>query len=340
MNLNKKKIQRLLSIFLGLFIIANILLYAIEYKRYVSSAPLQLKEARKDIVNAIMFHIYYTFFVKIMRIDFLNPILNPLKIPRDYFYNKGINKLPEHEAERAIWFDMFEVVPYNSSVKGKYGSMARRYGQEFSKDFINKVYENIKLLSLYKVSDKNTPDISEDVLEIYIDLINFYIYDFHLHPKGTLLQIENMHKVSTDSKQYERFLNIYKWEYDLLTYYRSHDARQFKRVMNKSRGWYSAYKNYFDNRYIISSFILFYKIKNDTFNCEPDIKYQVSQRQSIQVYQSLLKAYPKTSKLRKTISRQIFYLFVPNENYDSKQKTKIKNVLDLKINCKQKEKEI
>jgi len=338
MNFNKKKLRRRLSIFFGLFIIANILLYAIEYKRYVSLAPIQLKEARKDIVNALMFHTYYKFFVKIIRIDFQNPILSPLRESRDYFYHKGINHLSINNAERAIWFDLFEVRLYNYSVNAKYGSMARKYGYAFSENFINKVYQNIQLLSQNEVNDKSTPAINEEILEIYIDLINIYIYDFHLHPDGFLFREKNMDMVSTDLKQFKKFENIYKWQKEFVSSYKLKDNNQYKRVLNPYKGWYSPSKNYFNNVFILSSFILFYKVNNDLFDCKNDYKYIKSQIQSIQFFKKLLTTLPKSSKRQKELSRKVAYLFLPNEFDNKNLHLKERNALHLSINCNYKQK--
>jgi len=342
MNLNKKKIQRLLSIFFGLFIIANILLYSIEYKRYVSSAPIQLKEARKDIVNAMMFHIYYVLLVKNVRIDFLNPILSPLKVPRDYFYNKAIDELPKNDAERAMWFDMFEVRPYNFSVSAHYGGMTRRYGKEFSKAFIQKVYKNIEVLSLYPFQDKLTPDLHEDALKVHIDLINLYIYDFHLHPEGFLYRKETMENLSTDFETYKRFQNIYNWNTYFLKNNQQRYEQQFKHAFDPKRGWYSPYKNYYANLLNLSSFILFYKVKNDIFDCSKDQIYLKNQQSSGSAFNYLLKSYPKKSKERKHFSKHFFYLVMPNDldNNIKNRHLNLKNALNLRVSCKYEEKNI
>lgn len=328
-----KKVKKYLYMFLTIFILLNAVMYTSLYKRYVSHAPMNLKEARKDIVNAAMFHTYYTFFVKTVRIDFLNPVLYTLKAPRDYFYHKGINKLPDNEAERAIWFDMFEVRPYNFSVRARYGSMVQIYGKEFAKNFIDKVYENIKRFSLYKLSDKNTPDISEDVLEVYIDLIHLYIYDFHLHTKGFLFNKENMEKVSTDFNLYQRFDNIYKWQNSLVEHYAKEHRSQYNRVLDPNKGWYSPYRNLTDNKFIISSFILFYKVNNEIFDCAKDKKYLIDQEEGIKKYKKLLKAYPKKSQQKQVTSRKVSYLLMPNSLDTKNAHLKFENVLGLTVTC-------
>ncbi|EIF51992.1 hypothetical protein [Sulfurovum sp. AR] len=328
-----KQIKKYFYMFLTIFILLNVVVYTNVYTRYVSHAPMNLKEARTDLVNATMFHVYYTFFVKTVRIDFLNPILYPLKAPRDHFYHKGINKIPDNEAERAIWFDMFEVRPYNFSVRARYGSMARIYGKEVSKNFIDKVYENIKLLSLYELSDKNTPDISEDILEVYIDLIHLYIYDFHLHPKGFLFNKENMEKVSTDFNLYQRFENIYKWQNSLVEHYAKEHKNQYKRVLDPNKGWYSPYRNLIDNKFILSSFILFYKVNNKLFDCAKDKKYLVDQEEGIRKYKKLLKAHSKKSKQKQVTSRMVSYLIMPNSLDTKNSHLNFENTLGLTVTC-------
>jgi len=329
----KKKINKYLLIFLIFFVFANTFLYYSMNRRYVSHAPTHLKEARKEIVNAVMFHVYYTFFIRVTRIDFQNPILYPFKAPRDYFYHKAIDKLPKDEAERAIWFDMFEASSYNHSVRGAYGSLARRYGEEFSKEFVDKVYENIKILSLYKTNDRVTADISEDVLKTYIDLIHIYVFEFHLFPDGSLFRKENMELVSTNHEIFKRFENIYEWQNTMFQEYRISYTTQYKRVMNSNQGWYGPYRSHYDDLFIITSFILFYKVNNDVFDCQNDRKYRNSQLISFSKLAELIQPYSKSSMQRRTINRQTMYIYMPNEKIINNLDKKVKNVLNLKINC-------
>ena len=84
------------------FVCLYTFLYINQYSRHVSTAPQTHKEARKDYVNAMMIHFVYFDLIK-AGIDFQSPILAPLKDIRDYFYKRGIKKLPKNDAERAIW---------------------------------------------------------------------------------------------------------------------------------------------------------------------------------------------------------------------------------------------
>ncbi len=168
----KSKMKKYIFIFLLLFIGLNVSNYFSEYKKYVLNAPEKLQDARKEFTKAYMFHLYYASCVRFFSIDFQNPILKVFKIPRDYFYQKALEKLPDNEAEKALYFELFEAKPYNFSIGGKYGSMAKHYGVDFSKEFIDKVYENIKILSTQKIDSSFTNDISSIGTELTFD-VNF-----------------------------------------------------------------------------------------------------------------------------------------------------------------------
>ena len=331
-KVDKKKLLKRVSIFIVLFSLFNVWLYNIEYKRYVSQAPKQFVKAREDFVNALMFHMYYTFLVKTIRIDFMNPILYPLKGPRDHFYQKGLDALPIEEGERAFWFDMFEVRPYNYSVNARYGSLAQHYGSEFSKVFIDEVYKNIEILSLYPITDHETSGITDDTIEVYIDLINLYSSDFHLHPKGFLFRDENLEKISRDEKSHHRLLNIYQWQNKFLNRYIINDIDQYDKVMNPAMGWYSPYRNHYDSLFIISSFILFYKINNNVFECQLDKKYFDAIEESKTALMKALDNYPKTSRQHKTFTREVSYLNIIN-NADENRMTYNQNPLMLTVDC-------
>jgi len=329
---SKKKVKRIFFIFLLIFVIANAWFYSIEYKRYVSQAPAHLKEARVDYVNSMMFHLYYTFLVKTIRIDFQNPILYPIKAPRDYFYHRGLDKLPLNEAERALWFNLFEVKPYNFSTKGVYGSMARHYGNDFAKEFVDNLYKNIEILSLYEISDKKTKDIYAESFGAYIDMISLYIFEFHLNKDGYLFRDENIKKVATDYELYKKFENIYNWHRKIAWKYKRENSKLFDDVVNISNGWYSSYRNYYRNSYVISSFILTYKINNNIFNCKEDEKYFKSKKWAQKGLDKMLKGYSQDSYQYRVTNQMYYYLYITRTNL--KNQPKSIHPLQLKIDCK------
>lgn len=330
----RKNIKKILLSVVVIFILINTWLYSVEYKRYVSQAPANLKEARKDYVSAIMFHIYYVFFVNTVRIDFQNPILYPIKAPRDYFYHKGLSKLPQKEGERALWFNLFEVMPYNFSTKGKYGSMAKHYGVDFAKEFVDRLYKNIKILSLYEISDKRTKDIYEKSFEAYINMISLYIHEFHLNKDGYLFTDYNIKKVATDYKQYKNFVKIYKWNAKIAKRYKREDIKLFNSIVNINNGWHSAYRHYYENVYIISSFILTYKIYNHIFDCKKDDVYFKAKKWSQKGLDTLLKEYTHDSYSYKVTNQMYYYLYITRTNLKNQQKSI--HPLQLKIDCNNK----
>lgn len=273
MQIDKQKIKKNVGIFLVIFLFLNAWMYNIEYKRYVSNAPTLLKPAREKFANALIFHMYYTFFVKTLRIDFQNPVLWPLKAPRDFFYHEGLALLPHNDAESALWFDFFEVRLYNYSCRAAYGSMAETYGYDFAKVFTERVYENIEILTTNTLLDPSSKELGDSALESYLDMIDVYLYDSHLSPQGVLFTDEYMHDISKSKEKNERFIKLYQWEKIVLNRYKQTNLPQYQKVMNEARGWYSPYVNYWDRQLILPSFILFYKISNEEFDCIKDAQY-------------------------------------------------------------------
>lgn len=328
----KKKILRNILIFFVLFLIVNIWFYRVEYKRYVTYAPVNLKEARKDYVNAIMFQFYYVLLVNKIRIDFQNPILSPLVRGRDYFYHRSLNKLPKNDAERALWFYLFEVMPYNYSVRGASGSMAKHYGYKFAKKFVDDLYKNIKIFSLYEISDKKTLDIYDESFKAYVNMVSLYIYEFHLNKNGYLFRDENIEKVASDYTLFQKFDNLYVWYSKVAWRYKKEDSKQFNRVVNIKNGWYSPYTRYYENVYIISSFILTYKINNNIFNCEQDKKYFKSKDWAAKGIKKILKTFPHDSYQSKVTYQMFRYLYIVKSYRVSQPKSL--HPLKLKTDCK------
>ena len=332
MKYNLKNIIKKIGILLAIIFMAwNIFLYTIEYKRYVSQAPITLKEARTGYVNAMMFHIYYSFLVKTVRIDFQNPILYPLKVTRDYFYHRGLEKLPKEEAERALWFKLFEIMPYTYSVKGIHGSMAKYYGHEFTKKFIDNLYKNIEILSLYEISDKKTKGIYKESFKAYINMISLFIHEFHLNKDGYLFKDQNIEKIATDYELYKKFEKIYNWHSEIALKYQKEEPELFNKVVNINDGWYSPYRNYYKNIYIISSFILTYKIHNNIFDCEKDKKYFKSKDWAATGLDKVLKQYPHDSYQYKVTNQMYYYLYITKLNRIKQPKTL--HPLKLSIDC-------
>ncbi|GEM_PF-2253382 len=328
-----QRIKTYLLVFIVGFIILNSLIYWVEYRRYVISAPLSLQEARKEFTKAIIPHIYYTFLVKTVRIDFQNPLLSPIKALRNYFYHKGLEKLPPNEAEGALWFDLFEARLYNYSVRASYGSMAKHYGVHFASYFIDDVYANIELLSKYPLADDSISELGGSVIETYLDLINIYVADFHLNLDEYTLSNENMKMISINAEFYQRFVTLYEWEKEFLAYHKEHHPIQYTSVMSTQKGWYSPYIKYYDKMYLTSSFILFYKIHNNLFSCDADKQYWESIEDAKQKILDFSQTYTVPTKSLETFKKQMAYLHIDNLFNTNEQKSASTNPLKPMINC-------
>ena len=189
----KKKILTIVVIIVLLFSY----LYFNQYTRSVSSAPNTHKEARKDYVNAMMFHLPYLQLVK-AGIDFQNPILSFLKTPRDYFYKNGLNKLSLNDGERAIWFHTFELIPYNRSSKGGYGNLLKDYGEEFGYKFLDDTYKNIILLADYPVIDKMNRTMHKYSVQSFFEMFQVYMTDYKKYKDESLLSSSNLKYIAKE----------------------------------------------------------------------------------------------------------------------------------------------
>lgn len=328
----KSKMKKYIFIFLLLFIGLNVSNYFTEYKKYVLNAPEKLQDARKEFTKAYMFHLYYASFVRFFSVDFQNPILKVFKIPRDYYYQKALEKLPNDEAEKALYFELFEAKPYNFSIGGRYGSMAKHYGVDFSKNFIDKVYENIKILSTQKIDSSFPNDIGRDVIEAYLGLTDIFVSDSHLNPNGFIFNEINMKKFATDEELHQRFQNIYVWQNEFISYYEINYPKEYKQVLSKYRGWNSPYIYSYSKIWEISSFILFYKINNNLFDCEEDKKFLIVRDSALNTIIEYTKENEIPQFNKDILQIKIAYLKI--ENSAKVELFKGTNPLNLKINCK------
>ncbi len=325
-----KKLKRILLVFISLFCILNIWLYKTEYTKYVENAPKELKEARKELTKAYMVHIYYGFLVKTLRIDFQNKLISPIKNFRDYFYHKGLDKLPEDEAERAIWFSLFEKNLYNFSVRGRYGALDKRYGETFAREFIDDVYKNIEIFSLYKFRDTKS-DISSSALEDYLSLIYIYLIDFNINIGKYRYSKEVFNYVSSNEEFHNKLLNIYEWQKLFLEDYKQNHNNQYKKTLSKLRGWYSPFVRNKRNEILLSSFILFYKIRNGIFECEKDKKFLRTIKDSRTELLLYMVKYKVNRKFMNIVRRELEYSHIKNDKDNSGIESK--NFFDFKVSC-------
>ncbi|MCK9336647.1 MAG: hypothetical protein M0P43_02325 [Arcobacteraceae bacterium] len=334
-NISKNFIKKILCIILFIFVGLNIFVYTIEYKHYVANAPQHLKEARKEFLHAYMFHMYYGYTVNYIHLDYQNKILKIFKVPRDFFYKRALIKLPDNEAEKALWFNLFEVLPYNLSVRGKYGSMAKHYGVDFANNFVEQLYNNLHILSTQKIDSSYTKYISRDIIEAYLGMMTIFKSEAHLDLEGFIFGDNNMKKYSTDKDLHDKFVEIYYWQEKFFSFYKDNYPQEYQYLFSEDKGWYSPYITFYDNLLTLSSFILFYKIKNNQFECEKDKKYlhQIDNARS-----TLLKYATKHNVSNTNIINlkyKISYLSIKNNAKGSLFYTG-DNPLKLEINCRYK----
>lgn len=179
--------------------------------------------------------------------------------------------------------------------------------------------------------------IYEESFEAYINMISLFIHEFHLNKDGYLFQDENIKKVATDAELYKRFENIYNWHNKVAWRYKKEDPELFNSVVNIQDGWYSAYSQYYQNIFIVSSFILTYKIHNGIFDCQEDKKYFQSKAQAARGLDKVLKQYPKDSYQFRATNQMYYYLYITKSNRDKQPKSL--HPLELSINCTTKNKE-
>lgn len=267
-----------------------------------------------------------------------NILLFPFREPMLYFYNKGLEKLPKDEPIRASWFNEFKLMMHNYSNKGKYGSLARDYGYEYARDFVDEVYFNIELsnkgkekLNEYSSSGYKN-ELTTTLLQTFIHYVALYTSDYHLRIKGFSMSKENLIKVSTHLDLYERFKNIDAWSDEFILYYKTNYSKEYDAIINPNRGWYSDYRDYYLNNIKFSSYILFYEIKNNRFDCENSKKYLEKIASSKKILREFVDKYNVSSSNKELMERIIRYLDIKNISGEDFEKNE--NPLNLSIDCK------
>ena len=255
-----------------------------------------------------------------------------------YFYNKGLEKLDKNEPIRALWFNEFKLMMYNYSNNGKYGSLARYYDYKYAENFIDEVYLNMELLNKGKeklneysyLGYKN--ELTTTLLQVFIQYVTVYTSDYHLITKGFSLVKENLEKVSTSYELYEKFKNIDKWSDEFILYYKVYHAKEYAYILNPNRGWYSDYRDYYLDSINISSYILFFEIRNKIFDCENSKSYLKKIDLSKNNLREFVNKYNVSLNNKQLLERIIRYLDI--KNLSSEDFEKNENPLKIEINCK------
>lgn len=309
-----------------------------DYKNHILNAPEHLKEANKDYIIAKIFANYNEFILKIFRIQTDNILLFPIREPMLYFYNRGLSKLDKDEPIRALWFTEFRIRMYNHSNNGKYGSMARDYGYKYAKKFVDETYLNMKLFNKEKEKLKNyylsgyRNELTSTLLQDYLVSISVYTNEYHLSVRGFPMSKKNFDKVSSHLNLYEKFKNVYNWRKEFISYYKSNYLNEFNTVINPNRGWYSDYRDYYLYNLKISSYILFFEISNNVFDCKKSKKYIDEISSSKKIMRDFVKKYNVSLSNKNFLEKIISYLDIKNISSENFEKNK--NPLKLTISCK------
>ena len=327
LGIDKKKTKLIIKRAIQIIIILNIILYSVFYQRYVSTAPDTHKEARINMVNALMIHNIYFLALKI-GIDFQNPILQPIVKLRDIFYKKGLNALPENDAERAIWFHQFEEVPYNLSSGGYYGSIIKDYGKTFSDKFLKDIFTYIILLADNEIVDKNFKD-KIYLSQAFFKLNQVFIADYKAVPSEPNYSNNNIIAFTQRKDIYDKFFLLYEKRKRFIEKYK--ETQHLKNTLSKQYYYEDDYRAYNHNNIILNTFLLFYGFKNKTItNCQSAKKYF----KEIFIAKDNLRKYMKELKLSKRYrqfeEKFFFKLKIQNTMYDS---SKTANPLRIIVHC-------
>ncbi len=326
---NKTKIIKVIKIAILIILFLNIGLYTVFYQRYVSTAPDTHKEARINMVNALMIHNVYFLAVK-AGLDFQNPILQPIVKFRDLFYKKGLNAFPKNDAEKAIWFETFELIPHNLSVRGKYGYLIKDYGEEFGNKLLEDSLKYIALLAENELIDKNFKDRKHISSSFYL-LTKVIIDENRAYPNDKYIYSnKNIIAFTKNKNLYDKFLFLYQKRKQFVEKYK--DTKHFKNLMTKKYSIKDEYATYYYNDLILNTYILFYQIEqNKTYSCKKSKPYF----KEIFIAKDNLRKYIKELNLPKNYNNTenfFFKLKIPNARYD-KKKPYTSNPFGMYVNC-------
>lgn len=326
---NINRVKKYFKRFLQIVIVLNVLLYGVFYQRYVQNAPDTHKEARINMVNALMIHNVYFLAVK-AGLDFQNPILKPIVKLRDIFYKKGLGNLPENDAEKAIWFETFELIPHNLSVKGKYGNLIKDYGEEFGNKLLEDSLKYIALLAEHEVIDKNFKD-RKHISSCFHLLTKIIIDENRAYPNDKYIYSnENIIAFTKKKNLYDKFFFLYQKRKQFVEKYKN--AEHFKSLMAKKNNFKDEYTSSYYNDLILNTYILFYQIEqNKTYSCKNSKQYF----KEIFIAKDELRKYMKELNLPKNYNNTenfFFKLKIPNARYD-KKKPYTSNPFGMYVNC-------
>lgn len=324
---NINRIKKYFKRFLQIIIILNVFLYGIFYQRYVSTAPDTHKEARINMINALMIHNIYFLALKV-GIDFQNPLLKPIVKLRDIFYKKGLNNLPENDAEKAIWFETFELIPHNLSVRGKYGNLIKNYGEEFGNKFLDDSLKYIALLAENELIDKNFKD-KEHLSSCFYLLNKMFIEESKVYPEEYTYSNKNIVAFTKKKNLYEKFFFLYQKRKQFVEKYK--DTKHFKSLMAKKNNFEDEYSVYHIDNMTLNTLILFYgsenKIIKDCKTAKPYFKEIFIEKDKLRKY---MKELNLSANYTTAIENFFFKFKIQNTRYDS---SKTGNPLRLGIRC-------
>jgi len=266
---NKKKkyiLKRFAFLTLILFFLGNVYLYIGFYNNYVTNAPQNLKEARKDMIVAHIFSLYEIVGIR-LGLSFQNPILKPIQIAKEHFYYKGIEKFPKDEAERAYWYGMIIFYPIGverSLNKLENGAIARDNGVEFAKDLLKNLYMNLELLANHKITDYENEYIKKNIAWQFLMMFNQYVHNLHLNPKYGFSKAKILESVSNN--KITKLLSVYSFS---KTFFKNEKYQKEieEHLLSKPRH-YRLYNEIFFDANIM---ILYNRMYHFRFSCDETI---------------------------------------------------------------------
>ena len=265
--IKKKSIfKRIIVLSIILFFLLNLSFYVGFYNNYVRHAPEQLKNGRQQMIVAHVFAMYETSLVK-LGISFANPILRPFQIPKEYFYNKGVEYLPKNDADRVYWYALLMYYPISYEIHTSdysEGDISKNYGKTFTKSLLNDIYKNLEVLAKYELSDfEQNKYIQKKLTWLTNFMFETYVYNYHLledshfYTNKVLREAQNTEKINKLIKVY----NFMKTIFNKGIYKSNFFTRDIIKIPK--------YEQYFYESFFESNALVFYnRIFYNKFKCD------------------------------------------------------------------------
>lgn len=227
-------IKKFVLYVLGAFVLLNIIVFGSFYTIFVIDAPKQYKDARTYLVAAHVISFYELFTIKNNILSYTNSILTPIRKAKKYFYEKGINKLPKYEVERAIWFGLIEFLPIYKDLENKGSLTAYNFYDKKTIDYlIQKSYENMKLISFNEFLDFDNKRLMERVVPLFLKYHQILNQNFNI-PRDGLNNVDSLLENIKDKTRVNKLKEAYlaKINFSKNKYYKEKFENDLKSIEN------------------------------------------------------------------------------------------------------------